>query len=106
MPFAVVALVLGAASLGGVALSPAARHAALSQAAAPKMDLAALEATVVGVGAVLAICLMLWPGALVKLLYGRRPALPGALTSEERAMTRFDRLEAARLRGGDADEAV
>lgn len=104
MPFAVVALVLGTASLGGVALSPHARHAAVSGIGA--MDLAAFEATVVLVGAVAAVGLMLWPGALVRCLYGRRPPLPGALTSEERAMTRFDRMEAARLRGQDPDEAV
>ena len=104
MPFAVVALVLGAASLGGVALSPHARNAALSGVAS--FDLAAFEATVVLVGAVAAVGLMLWPGALVRLLYGRRPALPGALTAEERAMTRFDRVEAARLRGENVDGEV
>ena len=104
MPFAVVALVLGTASLGGVALSPHARNAAVS--GLPPLDLAAFEATVVLVGAVAAVLLMLWPGALVRCLYGRRPALPGALTAEERAMTRFDRVEAARLRGEDPEEAV
>ena len=104
MPFAVVALVLGTASLGGVALSPHARHAAVSGVAS--LDLAAFEATVVLVGAVATVGLMLWPGALVRCLYGRRPPVPGALTSEERAMTRFDRMEAARLRGQDSDETV
>ena len=104
MPFAVVALVLGTASLGGVALSPNARRAATSGISS--LDLASFEATVVLIGAVAAVFLMLWPGALVRCLYGRRPPLPGALTSEERAMSRFDRLEAARLRGEAQDEAV
>ena len=54
-----------------------------------------------GVVATVGLVLMLVPGALVRVLYGSRPPLPGALTAEERAMTRFDREERARLASGD-----
>ena len=95
MPFAVVALILGAVSLGGFALSSNSEVAA----AVRSVDATALETWVVGIVAVVGLVVMLVPGALVRVLYGRRPALPGALTAEERAMTRFDREEAARRAG-------
>ena len=53
---------------------------------------------------VIFLVILLVPGALVRVLYGRRAGGPpnaGALTAEERAMTRFDREEAAHLAGRD-----
>jgi hypothetical protein len=97
MPFAVIALALSAVSLLGFALAGE-RGASLRS-----LDPASLETAAVGVVVVIALVIMLVPGALVRILYGRRPTLPaqaGALTAEERAMTRFDREE-GRLGGGE-----
>jgi hypothetical protein len=104
MPFAVVALILGAASLFGYAVSTnsgaggAAGGSAYPAGALPGSGFnpASFETAAVGVVVVIALIIMLVPGALVRVLYGRRPvpgSSGGALTAEERAMTRFDREE-------------
>jgi hypothetical protein len=100
MPFAVVALILGAASLFGYAVSTgggagSAMHPA-GAASTASFNPASFETAAVGVVVVIALIIMLVPGALVRILYGRRPvpgSSGGALTAEERAMTRFDREE-------------
>jgi hypothetical protein len=93
MPFMFVVLALGfCASLGGYAFATGGGGASPLQGLNP----ASLETAAVGVVVVIALVVMLIPGALVRVLYGRRPTLPagaGALTAEERAMTRFDREE-------------
>jgi hypothetical protein len=99
MPFAVVALILGAASLFGYAVSTnSAAGAAGAATALPGAGFnpASFETAAVGVVVVIALIIMLVPGALVRVLYGRRPvpgSSGGVLTAEERAMTRFDREE-------------
>lgn len=99
MPFAVIALVLGAASLLGLAASSNSQAGDTLRGLTPE----SLETAAVGVVAVIGLVILLVPGALVRILYGRRPAVPGsggnaALTAEERAMTRFDREE---MRGSE-----
>ena len=69
MPFAVVALVLGTLALGG--LTTSGDSEGLSALAGLKPD--SFETLAVGLVVVAALVLMLVPGALVRLLYGRRP---------------------------------
>ncbi len=91
MPFAFIALALSVTALitgGTVVASGGATMASLTPDS--------FETAAVGVVGLAFLVLLLWPGALVRVLYGRRPAqAPHAsvLTAEERAMTRFDKEE-------------
>ena len=69
MPFAVVALVLGTLTLGGLAAGG--NSDTLSALALLKPD--SFETLAVGLVVCGLLVLLLVPGALVRLLYGRRP---------------------------------
>jgi formate hydrogenlyase subunit 3/multisubunit Na+/H+ antiporter MnhD subunit len=71
MPFAVVALVLGALTLGGFAAGGGPNAETLSALALLKPD--SFETLAVGLVLCALLVLLLVPGALVRLLYGRRP---------------------------------
>lgn len=105
MPFAVIALLLGSASLAtyGVASNAAAAQAVRG------ITVEQLEVLVVGALGCVALFILLVPGALVRLLYGRRgPVHPGALplTMEERQMAAFDEREARQLARELRDDGV
>ena len=71
MPFAFVALLLAACSLLG-----------FSSGAMAGLQPDSFETAAVGVVGLGVLVLMLWPGALVRVLYGRRPV---SQSSEERS---------------------
>lgn len=80
MPFAFIALTLGLLTTGGVVYS--------KPGIVANMDMETLVIAVVGVGC---LVLMLWPGALVRVLYGRRAVTMGSASSE--APLRADKRE-------------
>ena len=79
MPFAFIALALSVVSL------------ATGGAVYASMD---VETTLVVVVGVACLFLMLWPGALVRVLYGRRALQPGHVASSaDRPPLRADKAE-------------
>jgi hypothetical protein len=78
MPFAFIALALSLVSL------------ATGGAVYASMD---VETTLVVVVGAACLLLMLWPGALVRVLYGRRALQPGHVASSDKPPLRADKAE-------------